>query len=235
MSEKTTPPDPAHNLTYGLGAVLLVMLAVIGWMLASGAGPTGRINPDAGGPGGAAPKPETPSVKFKPDAEVGSGRVVIETTKGDITVELDPVHAPVTVKNFLGYVDAGHYEGTVFHRVIEDFMIQGGGFDARMIERPTAPPIRNEAGNGKKNVRGTIAMARTGDPDSASAQFFINVKDNPFLDRANAGDGVGYAVFGRVVEGLDVVDVIRKVRTGMSAGMPDVPVEPVVIKKVRRL
>jgi cyclophilin family peptidyl-prolyl cis-trans isomerase len=233
MSEKTTTPsDPAQNLTYGLGAVLLVMLAVIGWMLAAGAGPTGRINPDAGE---APPKPETPAVKFKPDAEVGSGRVVIETTKGDITVELDPVHAPVTVKNFLGYVDGGHYEGTVFHRVIEDFMIQGGGFDARMVERPTAPPIRNEAGNGKKNLRGTIAMARTGDPDSASAQFFINVKDNPFLDRAESADGVGYAVFGKVTDGLDVVDAIRKVRTGGSAGMSDVPVEPVVIKKVRRL
>ncbi|MCB2020249.1 MAG: peptidylprolyl isomerase, partial [Burkholderiaceae bacterium] len=130
------------------------------------------------------------------------------------------------VKNFLAYAKSGHYDGTVFHRVIKDFMIQGGGMTADMKQKPTRPPIPLESKNGLVNVRGSVAMARTNDPDSASAQFFINVKDNAFLDAANARDGNGYAVFGKVISGMDVVDKIKAVPTGPG----DVPVTPVVIK-----
>lgn len=162
-------------------------------------------------------------------------RVVMETNAGKITIELYAEKAPLSVKNFLQYVDDKHYDGTIFHRVIADFMIQGGGFDPGLRQRKTREPIKNEAGNGLKNEVGTIAMARTSDPDSATAQFFINTVDNKFLDRANAGDGVGYAVFGKVVEGMDVVNAIRRVKTGVQAGFRDVPVEDVVIKSVRRV
>jgi cyclophilin family peptidyl-prolyl cis-trans isomerase len=159
-------------------------------------------------------------------------RVVMETSAGKILIELDAEKAPITVKNFLQYVDDKHYDGTVFHRVIADFMIQGGGFQPGMKEKKSRDPIKNEAGNGLKNDIYTIAMARTSDPNSATAQFFINTsKKNGFLDRANAQDGVGYAVFGRVVEGMDVVDTIRRVETRKG----DVPIKDVVIKSVRRL
>jgi cyclophilin family peptidyl-prolyl cis-trans isomerase len=161
--------------------------------------------------------------------EAKNPRVVMETSDGKIVIELYPDKAPITVKNFLQYVEDKHYDGTIFHRVIADFMIQGGGYEAGMREKKTRDPIKNEGGNGLKNERGTIAMARTNVANSATSQFFINTVDNKFLDRANAGDKVGYAVFGKVVEGLDVVDKIRKVKTGAR----DVPNTDVVIKSVR--
>ncbi|HSQ58013.1 MAG TPA: peptidylprolyl isomerase, partial [Gemmata sp.] len=138
---------------------------------------------------------------------------------------------PITVKNFLSYVEDKHYDGLIFHRVIETFMIQGGGFQPGMKEKKTKDPIKNEAANGLSNVRGTLAMARTSDPDSATAQFFINVVDNKFLDKSPKSDG--YAVFGKVIEGMDVVDKIKAVKTGTKAGFKDVPNEDVVIKSVR--
>ncbi len=155
--------------------------------------------------------------------------VKLETSMGDIVIELNEGAAPVTVKNFVEYVEAGHFDGTVFHRVIPDFMIQGGGFTSEMARKETREPIVNEAGNGLKNERGTIAMARTSDPNSATAQFFINHADNGFLDYVDQGNP-GYAVFGRAVEGMDVVDAIAGVETTSQMGMDDVPVEPVVIK-----
>jgi cyclophilin family peptidyl-prolyl cis-trans isomerase len=165
-------------------------------------------------------------------AQDGKGtRVVIDTNHGKITLELFDEKAPVSVKNFLQYVDDKHYDGLIFHRIIADFMVQGGGFEPGMKERKTREPIKNEAGNGISNTRGTVAMARTNVPDSATSQFYINTVDNKFLDRANAKDGVGYAVFGKVIEGLDVVDSIRKVETGRM----DVPVKDVVIRSVRRM
>jgi peptidyl-prolyl cis-trans isomerase B (cyclophilin B) len=162
-------------------------------------------------------------------------RVRLSTSKGDIVLELDAGKAPQTVKNFLAYVEAGHYDGTIFHRVIDGFMIQGGGFTPDMKQKKARDPIKNEAGNGLKNVRGSVAMARTPDPHSASAQFFINVKDNAFLNFRSADrDGYGYCVFGRVVEGMDAVDQIKAVKTGSKAGMQDVPVAPVVIESASR-
>ncbi|MGD9611534.1 MAG: peptidylprolyl isomerase [Kiritimatiellia bacterium] len=162
--------------------------------------------------------------------------VLIKTTLGDIKVKLAADKAPLTVANFLAYVDAKHYDGTIFHRVIDGFMIQGGGFDANMRQKPTQAPIKNEAANGLRNVRGTLAMARTMVVDSATSQFFINVKDNGFLDfRSPDPQGFGYCVFGEVVEGLDVVDKIKGVRTGVKAGMSDVPLETVSILAVTRV
>jgi len=158
-------------------------------------------------------------------------KVKFSTSAGDIVIELDAAKAPKTVDNFVQYVKAGHYSGTVFHRVIPNFMIQGGGMSADMKEKPTRAPITLESRNGLVNVRGTVAMARTAVPDSATAQFFINVKDNAFLDAANSRDGNGYAVFGKVVAGMDVVDKIRAVATGSKGPHQDVPVEPVVIKQ----
>ncbi|MRR59283.1 MAG: peptidyl-prolyl cis-trans isomerase [Deltaproteobacteria bacterium] len=166
------------------------------------------------------------------DAAVGNPKVLLETSLGKITIELYPDKAPVTVKNFLAYMKQGFYDGTVFHRVIAGFMVQGGGFDADMKEKPTGKPIRNEAANGLKNNRGTIAMARTSNPDSATAQFFINLVNNDGLNRPMP-DGHGYAVFGKVTEGMEVVDRIAGVRTGIRKGMRDVPLEPVVIKSVK--
>ena len=157
--------------------------------------------------------------------------VELQTTAGVIRLELDDAKAPITVANFLNYVNAGHYNGTVFHRVIDGFMVQGGGMTADMKEKPTRAPIPLESRNGLSNARGTVAMARTSVPDSATAQFFINVKDNVFLDAANSRDGNGYAVFAKVVEGMDVVDKIRKVQTGSRGPHQDVPVEPVTIKQ----
>ena len=159
-------------------------------------------------------------------------QVKLTTGHGAITLKLDAEKAPKTVANFLAYVEAGHYDGTVFHRVIKNFMIQGGGMEPGMKQRETRAPIENEAANGLKNKRGTIAMARTNDPHSATAQFFINVVDNDFLDfKAPMGQGWGYCVFGEVVEGLDVVDAIRAVRTGNKGFHQDVPVDDVVIEK----
>lgn len=159
-------------------------------------------------------------------------KVKLETSLGNIVIELDEQAAPVTVKNFLGYVEEGFFDGTIFHRVINGFMIQGGGFTADMNRKQIHPPIVNEASNGLKNKRGTIAMARTNNPDSATSQFFINHKDNAFLNYVE-GRNPGYAVFGRTVEGMDVVDKIAAVKTTMRNGMGDVPVEPVVIKSVK--
>ncbi len=160
-------------------------------------------------------------------------KVVMETSKGTIVLELFPDEAPESVKNFLRYVRWGHYDGTIFHRVIPDFMIQGGGFTDKMKKRSTELPIQNEADNGLKNNRGTIAMARTQDPHSATNQFFINTKNNGFLNHKSATpQGWGYAVFGKVVKGMDVVDAISAVKTTKKGMMSDVPVEPVKIIKM---
>ena len=158
----------------------------------------------------------------------GKPVVVLVTSLGDITLELEPDKAPITVENFLNYVDAGFYDGTVFHRVIPNFMIQGGGLTPNLSQKPTRPAIKNEAENGLKNDAGTIAMARTSAPDSATAQFFINLKDNDFLN--HGARDFGYAVFGHVTQGMDVVKKIGAVPTGAN----DVPVEPVVIKHAKR-
>lgn len=166
-------------------------------------------------------------------AEGKNPMVLMSTSMGDIKIELYEDKAPVTVKNFLGYVNDKFYDGTIFHRVIPNFMIQGGGFDKDMKEKPTKAPIKNEAANGLKNDTGTVAMARTGVVDSATAQFFISVKDNEFLNhRDETPQGFGYAVFGKVVEGMDVVRKIEHVQTATKGMYRDVPAEPVVIKSI---
>ncbi len=158
--------------------------------------------------------------------------VRLHTNHGIIGIELDAEHAPKTVENFLQYVRSGHYDNTIFHRVINGFMIQGGGFEPGMRQKPTAAPIPNEAANGLRNTKYTLAMARTNDPHSATAQFFINIADNAFLDHtAPSGQGWGYCVFGKVVEGSEVVDKIRAVRTGRSGGHQDVPEQDVIIER----
>jgi peptidyl-prolyl cis-trans isomerase A (cyclophilin A) len=159
----------------------------------------------------------------------GAPRVKLATSAGDIVVELAPDKAPKTVANFLQYVRDKHYDGTVFHRVIDGFMIQGGGFTAELQQKATRAPVPLEAKNGLKNDLGTIAMARTGDPNSATSQFFINVKNNDMLNAPNP-DGHGYTVFGKVVSGMDVVDKIRAARTGNKGGMQNVPLEPITIQ-----
>ena len=157
-------------------------------------------------------------------------RVKIATTMGDVTLELEDEKAPATVANFLQYVDDDFYTGTIFHRVIDGFMIQGGGLDAEMNNKPTRDPIKNEADNGLSNLHATVAMARTNDPHSATAQFFINIKDNHFLDHTNPSpDGWGYCVFGRVIDGMDTVNAIKAVSTGSSGPMSDVPVDTIEI------
>ena len=169
-----------------------------------------------------------------PDAK-GTGMVTVtmQTNQGVITLELDGDKAPDTVANFVAYASAGHYDDTIFHRVIPGFMIQGGGFDADMNQKPVNAPIKNEANNGLKNVTGSVAMARTNDPHSATAQFFINLKDNTFLDHTSPDPrGWGYAVFGKVTDGMDVVQSIEAVPTGNRSGHQDVPLEAVVIEKV---
>lgn len=176
-------------------------------------------------------KPVAESGEVKPVAEeeAGGSKVRMKTSRGEILIELDPEKAPITVENFLKYVNAKHYDGTVFHRVIDGFMIQGGGMaltDGRLVEKPTGAGIKNESNNGLKNVVGSIAMARTSDPNSATAQFFINVNDNRSLDYPNMN---GYAVFGKVIEGMEVVNAIKGVQTGAN----DVPNEPVVIESAR--
>ncbi|MGL4668309.1 MAG: peptidylprolyl isomerase [Saezia sp.] len=159
-------------------------------------------------------------------------KVELETSKGKIVLELDMVKAPATTQNFINYVKAGHYDGTIFHRVINNFMVQGGGFGIGMKEKQTQAPIKNEAQNGLKNDCYTIAMARTGDPHSATAQFFINIKDNDFLNHSSPSpQGWGYAVFGKVIEGAEVVDSIKGVRTGRKGYHDDVPIEDIVIEK----
>ncbi len=176
-----------------------------------------------------------PGAKTKPATAVVSDtspQVMLRTNMGDITIELDAVKAPKSTANFLQYVKDKHYDGTVFHRVIKDFMVQGGGFTRDLSEKPTRAPIENEADNGLSNMRGTVAMARTPDPNSASAQFFINVVDTPRLDHVSRDSGAtwGYAVFGKVVSGMDVVDRIREVETGPGGPLPsDVPKSPVII------
>ena len=160
--------------------------------------------------------------------------VVIETSMGDITVELNAGRAPISVENFLGYVKAGFYDGTIFHRVIASFMIQGGGFTPDMAKKAVRDPIKNEAQNGLRNRKYTVAMARTNEVNSATAQFFINTKDNSFLDnKGTTARDYGYAVFGKVVEGMDIVDAIDKVKTATKSGFQDVPAEAVMIKTIR--
>ncbi|MHA3737710.1 peptidylprolyl isomerase [Pseudomonas sp. Eth.TT006] len=154
--------------------------------------------------------------------------VLLDTSNGQIEIELDPVKAPISTKNFLDYVNSGFYTNTIFHRVIPGFMVQGGGFTPQMQQKDTKAPIKNEHKNGLANVRGTLSMARTSVPDSATSQFFINVKDNDFLDQ-----GDGYAVFGKVVKGMDVVDVIVNSKTTSKSGMQDVPADPVIIKSAK--
>ena len=165
-----------------------------------------------------------------------SDNVIVETNHGSFTIELDPARAPKTVANFLAYVDAGHYTGTIFHRVIAGFMIQGGGYDTAYNRKATNPPVQSEADNGLDNTRGTVAMARTGDPHSATAQFFVNTVDNAFLDhQAKTSQGWGYTVFGKVTSGMDVVDSIRNVQTSNAGPFSkDAPVEQVVIDAIRR-
>ena len=162
-------------------------------------------------------------------------KVKLTTNHGPIVLELDEAKAPATVENFMKYVDSGHYDGTIFHRVIDGFMVQGGGFAPGMDQKATDAPIENEANNGLKNDKYTVAMARTSDPHSATAQFFINVADNEFLNhKSPTPQGWGYAVFGKVVEGKDIVDKIRKVATGNAGGHQNVPTQAVVIEKAER-
>ena len=162
-----------------------------------------------------------------------AAHVTIATTVGQMTLELDADNAPKTVENFLSYASSGFYDGTIFHRVINNFMIQGGGFTTDMEQKPTQAPVDNEANNGLKNERGTIAMARTQDPHSATAQFFINVQDNDFLNHTGENmQGWGYTVFGKITQGEDVLDKIRGVQTGSQDGHQDVPTEPIIIESV---
>lgn len=178
----------------------------------------------------------TPTKKTEKEATKKTGSdstVVIETSKGKITVKLNADKAPISVENFLKYVDQKHYDNTIFHRVIKDFMIQGGGFTADLKEKTTLSPIHNEANNGVSNKRGTLAMARTNDINSATAQFFINTVDNERLDYKSPSN-YGYAVFGEVTEGMDVVDKIREVKTITKGGYDDVPAQTVTIKSIRR-
>lgn len=168
------------------------------------------------------------------EATVNNPLVKVDTNLGSFVIELDEQKAPITVKNFLNYVNEGYYSETLFHRVIPGFMVQGGGFTTDFVQKTTKAPIQNEANNGLHNLRGTVAMARTSDPNSASAQFFINVADNSFLDYTSpTPQGWGYAVFGRVVEGMDIVDAISKQKTGTRAGHADVPTNNVVIQSIQ--
>jgi len=187
------------------------------------------VEADAGG--NAAQEEPSVTADEPQEQERNTIMILMKTSKGDIKIELDPEKAPKTVENFLSYVESGHYNGTIFHRVMDGFMIQGGGFDAEMAQKPAPRNVENEANNGLKNTVGSIAMARTPDPHSASAQFFINVNDNAFLDYPGQ-DGWGYCVFGQVVEGMDVVDEIKAVPTGNSGFHQNVPTTPVLINEV---
>jgi len=174
----------------------------------------------------------TQAQETSPVSEIKPVTVVLETSKGTLEIELDAAKAPGTVANFIKYVKKGHYDGLIFHRVIPDFMIQGGGFTADMQQKETEAPIQNEAKNGLKNVRGSLAMARTPNPHSASSQFFINLKDNTFLDYPGQ-DGWGYCVFGKVSKGIEIMDQIAAVPTTTKSGHQNVPVEPVTIKSAK--
>jgi len=208
------------------------MLAALALMVTIGCG-GGSPPPPAEEP---APAEEKPAAETAPAPTGTNPMVEMRTSLGTMKIELYPEKAPKTAENFLRYAREGFYDGTIFHRVISGFMIQGGGFTPDMSEKETRAPIANEASNGLKNVRGSLAMARTGDPHSASSQFFINTVDNPFLDfTAETVQGYGYAVFGQVVEGLETLDAIKKVSTGSRDGYDDVPVDPVVIESVRIL
>jgi peptidyl-prolyl cis-trans isomerase B (cyclophilin B) len=212
------------RLSKGLLAAALPILCLA--VSACGAGSESSSTPTTADPNPAAAS--TPTTK-------GMHMVTLTTNHGDITIELDADKAPISAENFLQYVDDGHFDGTVFHRVIPGFMIQGGGFDASMGQKPTRDEIKNEAENGLQNDRGTLAMARTNVVDSATAQFFINLVDNDFLNHtAPTAQGFGYAVFGRVTAGMDVVDKIAEVPTGNAGGHQNVPSEPVVIEKASR-
>ncbi len=215
------------------------MLAALGLMVTIGCGggsPPPPAEEPAAAPAPPEPPNEEPAAKTAPAPTGTNPRVEMRTSLGTMKIELYPDKAPKTVENFLQYAREGFYDGTVFHRVISGFMIQGGGFSPDMSEKETRAPIENEASNGLKNVRGSLAMARTGDPHSASSQFFINTVDNPFLDfTAATVQGFGYAVFGQVVEGLETLDAIKKVSTGSRDGHDDVPMDPVVIESVRVL
>jgi peptidyl-prolyl cis-trans isomerase A (cyclophilin A) len=176
----------------------------------------------------------TPASQSASPAGAKIVKIAMTTSMGVIKLELDPEKAPITVKNFVSYAESGHYNKTIFHRVIDGFMIQGGGFDEKMNEKKMRSPIKNEASNGLRNERGTLAMARTNDIDSATAQFFVNLADNRFLDHVpNDASRFGYAVFGKVVQGMEVVDSIAKVKTGQFSMYSDVPVKPVVIESVK--
>jgi len=171
------------------------------------------------------------AVSDAPVARAENPRVLLETSMGDIEIELFEKEAPITVANFLKYVKKGHYDGTIFHRIIPSFVVQGGGLGNDMIERPTDDPIKNEASNGLKNERMTLSMARTRSPHSATSQFYINLKDNANLDKVNTTDRVGYCVFGKVTKGVEVVDKMANVKTTFRAGQSDVPAEPIYLKK----
>jgi peptidyl-prolyl cis-trans isomerase A (cyclophilin A) len=201
-------------LTYPIRVYYIVLLFLVGFTIqtAQAASQTGL-------------NPTTPNSGANP-------MVIMTTSLGDITIELDAEKAPISVENFLKYVDDGFYDGTIFHRVIPNFMIQCGGMIADMSEKSNNPPIKNEADNGLQNKRGTLAMARTQVVDSATSQFFININDNDFLN--HGGRDFGYAVFGSVVDGMEVVDKIAQVETGMTRGHSDVPVEPVLIESIKR-
>ncbi|MBK9493716.1 MAG: peptidyl-prolyl cis-trans isomerase [Xanthomonadales bacterium] len=181
--------------------------------------------------------PVAPATSASEVALPANPRVALTTSLGQIVIEVDPVKAPKSAENFLTYVKDGHYAGTIFHRVIDNFMVQGGGFTADLQLKPTRPAIENEANNGLSNLRGTVSMARTNEPHSATAQFFINVVDNPRLDFVSEQNGLwGYAVFGKVVEGMDVIDKIRALETGAQGPLPrDVPKQAVVIEKAEVL
>jgi len=179
-----------------------------------------------------APAPTTPAAPSSCAQKGNAVKVKLTTSMGPIVIELDKAKAPISTENFVKYVESGHYNGTIFHRVIDNFMIQGGGFTDKMQQKPTQPPIKNESTNGLKNDNYTVAMARTSIRDSATSQFFINVKDNDFLNYSGeTPQGHGYAVFGKVVEGKDVVDKMKKVPTGNSMGHQNVPTTPIVIEK----
>jgi peptidyl-prolyl cis-trans isomerase A (cyclophilin A) len=214
----------------------LLILALLLPALAFAQAGTAPAKPAAKAPAKTAPAKA--KNEAKPSAEVekaaAAPKVLLKTSLGDMTIELYPDKAPKTVENFLAYVNSGFYDGTVFHRVIDNFMIQGGGFTRELRQKPTRPAIPNEAKNGLSNLRGTVAMARTGDPNSATAQFFINVVDNPRLDYTSDANGAtwGYCVFGKVISGLDVIDKIKAVPTGAQGPFKsDVPTTPIVIEK----
>lgn len=213
--------------TFSRIAITLAALALTSLAASAQNQGTPPTNPPTTPPATTQPAPEQPGAQEK------LVYVKLTTSMGDIFLELDAEKAPISVENFMNYVAKGHYDGTIFHRVINDFMIQGGGFTPDMKQKPTEKPIKNEWKNGLKNKRGTIAMARTQVADSATTQFFINVNDNDFLDVAR--DGAAYAVFGKVVSGMEVVDKIKGVRTVMKNGMGDVPAEPVVIQKATKI